>query len=1101
MSHEDVVAPAAPNLARAGGVPVPPLTEFSPPPRKSKAEEEDDASGTRTTSLTVSEALERESKRIAILRQQIDLELATAFWNNAVVTATAAATSSEKSSTPRRSTSVKELDRWTTSEVVPAPSSPGGEAAPPSPLTDIVQPLPPPHTTSGGLMNLGLKEAPDAAAAARLLMRTKLPINPVDHLPVDLPRLSWDVLDPKKIQRVFHCEGQTEAEMAESYGRLCGDRMKILFDFKKQLYQYFDAVDDWYEYAMDVKAMMEQKCPNAYNEIVSIAKGSADLHDMTESMLFMMACEYEASMTFCDRRKFRNSYAVSRSSSRTPGAGGFSGSASSVVSGGAGGFSGSASVVSGRSYTVADGSVGNEEVVDLSQHHLAAVTTGPGGGQAPEPQPQPADLRQRSRSRRVIDSSSTRVHTPPSSGRGKSKELLINRAVERLQEEGGQDEQRITIPAQDSIYRGQYDAQDPHPRLLLDTEELHQTRSFSSTSHSTSSRKPYTSPRHQHQPQLSKNTVKDPEEELFRKLISGPKACTGLVCRAYADENFSLEVVPPMNGVVTFEVEKMEESHSAPETFMSSPTAFSSPRIHHDNSENINYNLASSEQAAPDDTDSVTTAAASGGVTTSKNSRVLTSPSESKTSAGEDGTPVVRELSTSDHELHKNSPLMLMGQGGEVEEEEARSGKVSSPAPQQQESDGELSTRTPAALTTTPSTTADDPATATSSAPQVVFEVQDHYHDVHSTVAGTLMTRPVQKEKPRVRFVNVAANSTLLYYSLDVDAGLETQDSYTGVTTSIDPPDVLYRVENVEKKSEQTKSCTGCGIQTNDETPPLWLNGALDVIVVYPGISARYVHPGLPMYMGVNEWGVSVLWMAVDDGSRNVVGTKTQMDDLLFNTPGGTSTSPSGKMMMPRLSPVREHDYDSDNFISDHYDTWSDHSHAVVLDGGKNGRAGRGAGGAPAALVTTSDFEEDVDPVPAPDPAGGAPVEQFLPPVYSFDGGIPTTVAMREMLSKKSAEEAVLWLQEQRLAVPNSWFVSDKKTRYIVEVAPGQQVFVRDVSQDDFCAHANQFSECPELIARDLMRVQSSPQRLQRCRKAMWDDKLISSDDSVVVMT
>eukprot|EP00392_Amoebophrya_sp_AT5.2_P001979 g1984.t1 len=93
--------------------------------------------------------------------------------------------------------------------------------------------------------------------------------------------------------------------------------------------------------------------------------------------------------------------------------------------------------------------------------------------------------------------------------------------------------------------------------------------------------------------------------------------------------------------------------------------------------------------------------------------------------------------------------------------------------------------------------------------------------------------------------------------------------------------------------------------------------------------------------------------------------------------------------------------------------------------------------------------------------------------------GIPTTVAMREMLSKKSAEEAVLWLQEQleRATDANSeaqntseirpgirWFVADKKTRFVVEVAPNLQVFVRDCSEDDFCSHANQFSECQELI-------------------------------------
>jgi len=65
-------------------------------------------------------------------------------------------------------------------------------------------------------------------------------------------------------------------------------------------------------------------------------------------------------------------------------------------------------------------------------------------------------------------------------------------------------------------------------------------------------------------------------------------------------------------------------------------------------------------------------------------------------------------------------------------------------------------------------------------------------------------------------------------------------------------------------------SVTGGTVQTNDETPALWLKGSLDHVVIFPGHHGRYIHPGLPMYMGINAHGVTVNWMAVDDGSRNV---------------------------------------------------------------------------------------------------------------------------------------------------------------------------------------------------------------------------------------
>ena len=66
--------------------------------------------------------------------------------------------------------------------------------------------------------------------------------------------------------------------------------------------------------------------------------------------------------------------------------------------------------------------------------------------------------------------------------------------------------------------------------------------------------------------------------------------------------------------------------------------------------------------------------------------------------------------------------------------------------------------------------------------------------------------------------------------------------------------------------------------------------------------------------------------------------------------------------------------------------------------------------------------------------------------------------------------------------MPNTWFVCDKQRRFIVEATP-KRFFVRDFTDTDsvnkkennFCAHANQFSEDAELIKVDLHKVLSSP--------------------------
>jgi len=46
----------------------------------------------------------------------------------------------------------------------------------------------------------------------------------------------------------------------------------------------------------------------------------------------------------------------------------------------------------------------------------------------------------------------------------------------------------------------------------------------------------------------------------------------------------------------------------------------------------------------------------------------------------------------------------------------------------------------------------------------------------------------------------------------------------------------------------------------------------------------------------------------------------------------------------------------------------------------------------------------------------------------------------------------VEWARRQTLTQPNSWFVCDPTHRFIIECTPNE-FFVRDVSNEDFCAH------------------------------------------------
>eukprot|EP00392_Amoebophrya_sp_AT5.2_P001978 g1983.t1 len=609
-----------------------------------------------------------------------------------------------------------------------------------------------------------------ASERERIAQLTALGIDPADRLPTRLLRLKWDALDPAKIQRVFLCNGESssrlhlqsqaqlqnpgehqgdvlgptseaepsvasEADMAVHYGELCGDRMKVLFDFKSELYRYFGAVDAWEEYAMEVRDMMRDTCPNTYNEIVNIAKGSAEMHGMTETMLFMMACEYEASMTFCDRRRFRDS-------------------------------------------------------------HAASEATGSGGSKSVEVD--------------VMEEESGSRSYAGSVDQG-SKHLLINRAVRQIRMEKENDFEHL-----------------PPSSMLEDEEEEndHNIKTF------------------------EEGDARAISDAYFRRLMSSPKACTGLVCRAYVEADFSLDPVPVFTGVKTFELEHMEESFSAPETILQYYSERTVPGVH------TIFPDADDDCAATDAENE------KGAGEVSEGNRNVPIMSNANADQGNKGAEADQGMGDPRGSCAP-SPIIdsdLRSFGSFPEPEKTQPAGHAASAPAQPEGISASAHQTPAPEP--------DPADSAKPPVQPDFSTSEWPsspidEEYHSRIAGTLSI-PHQK---RVRFVNLPQTSSLLYYNYNT-YNAESNESYEGVTTSIDPPNVLYKCENAAKEKENTRSCTGACIQTNDETPALWLNGALDCVVVYPGVSARYLHPGLPMYMGVNAYGVTILWMAVDDGSR-----------------------------------------------------------------------------------------------------------------------------------------------------------------------------------------------------------------------------------------
>jgi len=76
--------------------------------------------------------------------------------------------------------------------------------------------------------------------------------------------------------------------MATWYGRTCGDRIKLIYEFKAHVYDFFHAVETWGAYADQVAVLLKHRAPATYNEILNIAKGSAPLHGVTARMLFML---------------------------------------------------------------------------------------------------------------------------------------------------------------------------------------------------------------------------------------------------------------------------------------------------------------------------------------------------------------------------------------------------------------------------------------------------------------------------------------------------------------------------------------------------------------------------------------------------------------------------------------------------------------------------------------------------------------------------------------------------------------------------------------------------------------------------------------------
>jgi isopenicillin-N N-acyltransferase like protein len=110
-------------------------------------------------------------------------------------------------------------------------------------------------------------------------------------------------------------------------------------------------------------------------------------------------------------------------------------------------------------------------------------------------------------------------------------------------------------------------------------------------------------------------------------------------------------------------------------------------------------------------------------------------------------------------------------------------------------------------------------------------------------------------------------------------------DELSGVSKSTKLPlkdlfNLAFEYEVWMEASKISHRCTGFVSknpflvgQTNDEYPHEWDNGKHDVVL---NIHAKdhkvllYTHPGIPAYMGINNWGISVLWQYIDNGDRNI---------------------------------------------------------------------------------------------------------------------------------------------------------------------------------------------------------------------------------------
>lgn len=76
-----------------------------------------------------------------------------------------------------------------------------------------------------------------------------------------------------------------------------------------------------------------------------------------------------------------------------------------------------------------------------------------------------------------------------------------------------------------------------------------------------------------------------------------------------------------------------------------------------------------------------------------------------------------------------------------------------------------------------------------------------------------------------------------------------------------------------------------CG-QNNDELPANWLSGDADVVIHHVDNDHQaliYTHAGIAAYMGMNQAGLCMLWMGIDDGTRDLgVPTAAVIRETLY---------------------------------------------------------------------------------------------------------------------------------------------------------------------------------------------------------------------------